>query len=132
MFDVKTLQTSAPQIEKYTKRKLFNYAYEIIPVTASCGKFSGTISINQEDGRLVFFKNNNQISFDEKERERYFQWMEIYIKMYLLANLDTKQLKNVMERKGYTSNNSELIKFVQEIDFEEIVFLVKELIPKSN
>jgi len=120
VFEVKTCQTSSPQIKKYTKTKIFSKAYEVIPVEKESEKYAGLFTINT-NGKIILFESSEPIDFEKSIQKEYFQWIEIYLKMYLLANLKTDELELMLSEHDHEINNPGLIDFAKTIPFEELL-----------
>lgn len=131
VFEVKTNQLTAPQIEKYTKTKIFNKAYEVIPSNKDPESYAGLLTIDP-DGKLMLYECKKPIPFSDVAQKEYFEWIEIYLKMYLIANLKTDELEDLIEKNSFKMSIDELIKFVKKIDFEDLVMSVKKYLEKRQ
>ena len=127
VFEVKTCQTSSPQIKKYTKTKIFTKAYEVIPVDKQPEKYAGLFTINT-NGEIILLESTKPIDFEESVQKEYFQWIEIYLKMYLLANLKTDELEKLLLEYGYDINNLGLINFAKNISFEALLKSLRDIL----
>jgi len=127
VFEVKTCQTSSPQIKKYTKTKIFSKAYEVIPVDKQSEKYAGLFTINSH-GKIILLESSEPIDFDETIQKKYFQWIEIYLKMYLLGNLKTDELEKLLLENDYKINNHGLIDFAKTISFEKLLKSIRNII----
>ena len=124
VFDVKTLQASAPQISKYIKTGIFERAYEIIPVEKEPGKF-GLFTINQ-NGEIIISESSQPIKFEHEKQTEYFNWLDVYLKMYVLANLSAAEIKILTQQNNLT--NSELLEYTKKVSLEELLISTKKLI----
>jgi len=131
VFEVKTCQTSAPQIQKYVKTKIFEKAYEVIPVEKNSEKYAGLFTIDNK-GNILITESSEPIEFDKNEQKEYFQWIESYLKMYILANLKTDELECLLKQNGYEINNGGLIGFVRTIDFEKLLESIIDKMSRRN
>ena len=127
VFEVKTCQTSSPQIKKYTKTKIFSKAYEVIPVEKESEKYAGLFTINS-NGKIILLESSDPIDFEESIQKEYFQWIEIYLKMYLLANLKTDELETLLTEHDHEINNPGLIDYVKTIPFEELLKSIRNIL----
>jgi hypothetical protein len=127
VFEVKTCQTSSPQIKKYTKTKIFSKAYEVIPVEKESEKYAGLFTINT-DGKIILSESSEPIDFEKSIQKEYFRWIEIYLKMYLLANLKTDELETLLTEHDHEINNPGLIDYVKTIPFEELLKSIRNIL----
>lgn len=127
VFEVKTGQLTAPQIKKYTKTKIFNKAYEVIPSTKKAKRYAGLIAIDK-NGYLKTYESNGPISFSNEKQKEYFEWIETYLKMYVIANLQTQELERMVQKYKFVMSIGGLIDFVKKIKFEELIKSVKNII----
>ena len=127
VFEVKTCQTSSPQIKKYTKTKIFEKAYEVIPVEKNPEKYAGLFTISTNGG-IKIFESTERIEFEQDAQREYFEWIEVYLKMYILANLKTDELESLIQENKHEMNNNGLIEFAKEIDFEELLKSVTSIL----
>ncbi|MDP2856120.1 MAG: hypothetical protein Q8N90_03325, partial [bacterium] len=69
------------------------------------------------------------ISINPLSKENYIQWLENYIKFYLIANFTNDELKEFYLNKTGSSLNkeSDLVDFVLSIDIEKILIKIKQL-----
>lgn len=131
VFEVKTCQSTSPQIKKYTDTKIFEKAYEVIPVEKEAENYAGLITINS-NGNILILESSETIEFDELKQKEYFKWIEIYLKMYLLANLKTEELESLIKEKKYEINNNGLIEFAKIVQFEELLKSIRGILSKRN
>jgi len=124
VFDVKTLQASAPQIKKYIKTGIFERAYEIIPVKKEPGKF-GLFTINQ-NGEIIISESSQPIKFEREKQTEYFNWLDVYLKMYIIANLSTSEIKILTQQNNLTNNK--LLEYTKKVSLEELLINTKKLI----
>ncbi len=127
VFEVKTCQTSSPQIKKYTKTKIFSKAYEVIPVDKQSEKYAGLFTINS-DGKIILLESSESVDFEESIQKKYFQWIEIYLKMYLLANLKTDELEKLLSEYDHEISNPGLIDFAKTIPFEKLLKSIRNIL----
>lgn len=127
VFEVKTSQTSAPQIKKYTQTKIFEKAYEVIPVEKKSENYAGLFTINS-NGDILISESHKIIEFDKAKQGIYFQWITIYLKMYILANLKTDELEYLIKERGHKINNNGLIEYAKTVDFEELLKSIKDIL----
>ncbi|MGC8621993.1 MAG: hypothetical protein ACP5U0_08780 [Caldisphaera sp.] len=129
VFEVKTNQSSAPQIKKYTQTMIFSKAYEVIPVTKKPEAYAGLITITPR-GELIKQESTKPIPFSIIKQNEYFSWIEIYLKIYILANLETNEFEDLMSKNGFVISQKQLITFIKKIEFEKLVREIKEYIDK--
>ena len=127
VFEVKTRQTTAPQIQKYTETKIFQKAYEVIPVEKEPESYAGLFTIDRQ-GKIQIFESSKSIEFVESIQNEYFDWIVVYLKMYILANLNTNELENLLKTNSYKLTNNDLIDFAKTIDFEKLLVSIKSII----
>lgn len=131
VFEVKTCQTSAPQIQKYIKTKIFEKAYEVIPVEKIAEKYTGLFTIDSQ-GNIIITESSESIEFEKDNQIEYFQWIEIYLKMYLLANLKTDEIEHLLRQNNFEVSNKGLIEFSKNIDFEKLLKSIIDTMPRRN
>ena len=124
VFDVKTLQASAPQISKYIKTGIFERAYEIIPVEKEPGKF-GLFTINQ-NGEIIISESSQPIKFEHKKQTEYFNWLDVYLKMYVIANLSIHEIEILTQQNNLTKDK--LLEYTKKVSLEELLISTKKLI----
>jgi len=124
VFEVKTNQLTAPQIKKYTNTKIFSKAYEVIPSIKKPESYAGLITINL-DGGIEIYECSTPIPFSSSKQKNYFEWIEVYLKMYLLANLTTNELEEIIYKNGLKMSSKDLLNYVTTVDFEKMLTLVK-------
>ncbi len=123
VFEVKTLQSSAPQIKKYIKTGIFNKAFEVIPFKTNGEDYAGLISFKEDVSMVVIEKNSNQ-KLNKNKQLKYLKWLNIYIKFYLLANLKTQELEIVAKTYKFSLNKNDLISFLKEIDYDSLIKII--------
>jgi len=127
VFEVKTNQLTAPQIKKYTNTKIFSKAYEVIPSTKKSESYAGLITITL-DGKIEIYECSTPIPFSSSKQQKYFEWIEVYLKMYLLANLTTSELEKIIHNNRLKMSSNDLLNYVKKIDFEKLLTTVKSTI----
>jgi len=120
VFEVKTIQRSAPQIKKYIKTGIFNKAFEVIPFKSNGEEYAGLISFKQ-NGSMVIIEENSTQKVNTKKQSKYLKWLDIYIKFYLLANLKTEELEKVSKLYKFSLNKKDLINFLKETDYNSLI-----------
>ena len=123
VFEVKTLQKSAPQIKKYIETGIFNKAFEVIPFKGYGEDYAGLISFKQ-DGSMVVIEENSKQRINKDKQSRYLEWLDIYIKFYLLANLKTEELETVSRAHKFSLNKKGLISFLKGTDYDSLIKMI--------
>jgi hypothetical protein len=131
VFEVKTNQISAPQIVKYTDTKIFDKAYEVIPCIKNPESYAGLITINPA-GQILVYECQNPIPFSAEKQRAYFNWVEIYLKVYVLANLMTNELESLLSANGIELNRKNLFNFIKSKKFDDLVRDVKRIIAERQ
>jgi hypothetical protein len=131
VFEVKTNQLEAPQITKYTETQIFNKAYEVIPCVKKPEKYAGLITTN-EFGQLLIYECPNPIPFSAKKQKTYLNWISVYLKMYLLANLRTEELEFLLSENSMVLEREGLLRFIRTVEFDRLVRSVKEILVKRR
>lgn len=118
------------QLEKYLETGLFDKGFEIHPSKSSPAEnHFGLITLNESFKIKIIFPKDRYLSKNPLSKADYIQWLENYIKFYLIANFTNDELKefylNIM---GSSLNKeSDLVNFVLSIDVEEILINIKQL-----
>ncbi|MFH1543239.1 MAG: hypothetical protein ABIE03_01770 [Patescibacteria group bacterium] len=120
VFEVKTLQSSAPQIEKYISKQIFHKAFEVIPFKKDASSYSGLITFNAEGDMTIIDKNSTQIT-DYAKESRYNKWLDTYIKFYLLANLSTDSLEKMSKELKFPLDSIGLINYLKDINYDGLI-----------
>jgi len=118
--EVKTNQIVAPQITKYTRTEIFNKAYEVIPCTKEPESYAGLITVDF-NGRLVVLESTDPIPFTKEKQQTYLDWIEEYAKFYLLTNLYTSELENLLMKNSLELSRSNLLKLVKQTSVEKLI-----------
>lgn len=131
VFEVKTNQLTAPQIQKYTETKIFNKAYEVIPAIKNAETYAGLFTVDK-NGKIIIYKPKSKISFKQSIQQDYFNWISVYLKIYILANLETSELENMIKKAGYDMSISGIVDFTKNIEFEKFLITVKKIITRQK
>lgn len=131
VIEVKTNQISAPQILKYTNTKIFNKAYEAIPCIKQPESYAGLITLDAE-GHILVFECKNPVPFSRKRQKRYFNWLKVYLKFYLIANLTTIELEELMKLANVELNRKNLLWFVKTSSVDKLIQNVRNFLGKRE
>jgi len=118
------------QLEKYLETGLFDKGFEIHPSKSSPAKDCfGLVTFDKDFKIIVSPPRNKYISNKTLSKKNYIQWLENYIKFYLIANFTNDELKEFyLNMTGSSLNKeSDLVDFVLNIDIEKILIKIKEL-----
>lgn len=118
------------QLEKYLETGLFDKGFEIHPSKSSPAEnYFGLITFDKNFKITVSPPKDRYISKNPLSKENYIQWLENYIKFYLIANFTNDELKEFYLNKTGSSLNkeSDLVDFVLSIDIEKILIKIKQL-----
>ena len=121
--EVKTASLKADkQIQKYLSFQLFNKAYEIIPHKPTPEVISGLITFD-EDGYIRVMEAQQPAVVNQVKQREYLDWLNNYIKYFLIANLSNEELDEFYSRLTGRKSRSvnQLIAFVNGLDYEKIV-----------
>jgi hypothetical protein len=127
VFEAKTGQLAAPQIEKYTKTGIFNKAYEVIPCEKLPEKYAGLFTV-ESNGKLRIFESTKPIHCDLKKQSEYIDWLQTYLKFYMIANLRTQEMEKLVSGEGYSMNRAGILDFVRGTDIEALCKSTRTLI----
>jgi len=131
VFEVKTNQLRAPQITKYTRTRIFSKAYEVIPCIKQPEKYAGLITANRL-GQLLIYECPDPIPFSPEKQKIYLNWINSYLKMYLLANLRTEELELFLSENSIVLNMESLLGFIHTVEFDRLAKSVKEILIKRR
>lgn len=120
VFEVKTLQRSAPQIKKYISTGIFNKAYEVIPFKDTSEAYTGVISFNS-NGDISVIEDNAQQEINPNKQKSYMEWLNIYVKCYLLANLTTSELEALSRKWSFQLTPIGIVEFLKQVEFETLL-----------
>jgi len=118
------------QLEKYLGTGLFDKGFEIHPSKSRPAEnYFGLITFDKDFKITVSPPQDRYISKNPLSKEDYIQWLENYIKFYLIANFTNDELKKFyLNITGSSLNKeSEIVDFVLSIDIEEILIKIKQL-----
>jgi hypothetical protein len=118
------------QLEKYLETGLFDRGFEIHPSKSKPAEnYFGLITLNGNFKVTIDSPQNNYISKNPLSKKDYIQWLENYIKFYLIANFTNDELKEFyLDLRGSNLNKeSDLVDFVLSIGVEEILERIKQL-----
>lgn len=118
--EVKTSQIGAPQIIKYTDTQIFNKAYEVIPCTKEPESYAGLITVDS-DGHLIILECKEPIPFAKEKQRIYLRWIEHYAKFYLLTNLYTSELEDMLMKNGLGLNRNNLLKLIKQTSVQKLI-----------
>jgi hypothetical protein len=113
------------QLNKYVSTGLYNLAYEIIPKKNKATKYS-LITFNKS-GILNRINTNNTIKVDSVLQKKYVEWMENYIKFYIIGNLSKDEFNEILRSSIGTPkvNAKDFIKFVISSSLEDIINIIR-------
>lgn len=118
------------QLEKYLGTGLFDKGFEIHPSKSRPAKnYFGLITFNENFKITIIPPQDSYISKNPLSKKDYIQWLENYIKFYLIANFTNDELKEFyLNIRGFSLNKeSDLVDFVLSTDIEEILGKIKQL-----
>ena len=112
------------KISKYTKTEIFERAYEIIPVEKKSGKY-GLFTINQ-NGEIIISESSQPIKYEREKQTEYFNWLDVYLKMYVIANLSTYEIEILTQQNNLTKDK--LLEYTKKVSLEKLLISTKKLI----
>ncbi len=118
------------QLEKYLGTGLFDKGFEIHPSKSRpTENYFGLITFDKDFKITVSPPQDKYISKNPLSKEDYIQWLENYIKFYLIANFTNDELKEFyLNITGSSLNKeSDIVDFVLSINIEEILIKIKQL-----
>jgi len=122
------------QLDKYLATHFFDEAYEIHPFKKMpSSSYVGLVTIDDEMMIKVILKKETR-KFTNDQQRYYFSWLTNYVKYYLIANLTNDEL-NAFYRQNTgnaISSRESIIKFINGLDFEEILAEIKRVIADGS
>lgn len=118
------------QLEKYLDTGLFDKGFEIHPAKFHPSEnHFGLITFDKDFIITVIPPQEKYTPRDPLSKNDYIQWLENYIKFYLIANFTNDELKGFYSDTAGSSLNkeSDLVDFILTIDIEQILTKVKQL-----
>lgn len=118
------------QLEKYLKTGLFDKGFEIHPSKVNPSKdYWGLITFDKDYKIKVISPQNKYIADDPMPKEDYVNWLENYIKFYLIANFSNDELSSYYSEtsKGSLNKESDLVDFVLRTKTKDILNKIKQL-----
>ncbi len=116
------------QLEKYTNTGLYEYGIELHPnKKLPSKKESALITFNSEYKISIKMpKKREKIINSKYNKEEYYEWLNNYIKFYLIANLYNDELNDfyIKKMKRKLSSTEDIVKLVKESTLDEIVGIV--------
>ncbi len=119
------------QLEKYLGTGLFDKGFEIHPSKSKPSEdYFGLITLDEDFKVTITLPQNNFISENPLSKKDYIQWLENYIKFYLIANFTNDELKDfyLSLRKSPLNKESDLVNFVLDTNIEKILEKIKQLL----
>lgn len=111
VFEVKTGSVDGSQINKYISKDIFTKGFEVIPHKARCSSYSGLINCGDR-GDINIIDINNNYKINPQKLSLYNNWLENYMKFYIIANLTDEEL--VLFKKIHRiSSTDSLIKYIK-------------------
>jgi len=123
VFEVKTLQSSAPQIKKYISKGIFHKAFEVIPFKNSGNYYSGLITFSVK-GEMKILQENSDLKVNRNQKYKYNSWLDTYVKFYLLANLTTTNLEELSRDAKFSLDKDGLIGFLKKVSYDDLIGLI--------
>lgn len=127
-------KTSTPQmskqLKKYLETGLFDKGFEIHPSKYNPAEsYFGLVTLDKDFKITISTPQNRYISKSPLSKMDYIQWLENYIKFYLISNFTNDELKEFhLDIVGTSLNKeSDLVSFVLNIDIEKILAKIKLL-----
>ena len=125
VFEAKVNQSQArEQVKKYLKLKIFDEAYELIPIHKKVHGEIGLVSINNE-GILNIQKTLEKPRVDLNKQKHYFKWLIDYIKCYLLSNLEAEELEKVLNSTNNDMNIEGFNNFIKTTPLNKVILHLK-------
>ena len=118
------------QLKKYLKTGLFDKAFEIHPSKTNPSKdYFGLVKFNRDYNLEVILPRDEYIPKEPLSKKDYINWLENYIKFYLIANFSNDELREFYSEVKEDSLNKEadLVDFVLNIKVEDILNKIKQL-----
>lgn len=118
------------QLEKYLETSLFDKGFEIHPSkTSPSENYFGLVTFNKDFKITIIPPRDSYVSKNPLSKEDYIQWLENYIKFYLIANFTNDELKEfyLSTTRSLLNKESDLIDFVLSTDIEKILRKIKQL-----
>lgn len=120
VFEVKTLQSSAPQINKYISKMIFQKAYEVIPFKKKSSNYAGLITFSSS-GEMQIINDNSDQKVNLYQQAKYYEWLNTYVKFYILANLSTSQLEKLFKDKKVALSKDSIVNYLSIIDYDKLI-----------
>ena len=127
--EAKTSTSSmAKQINKYMKTGIFTHGYEIHPFkTTSSSTNLGLIRIKSDHLiEIIPAESSTHNTLNPGQIIEYESWLEIYLKLYLLANLNQSEINefSIQINSNAIRNGLDLIELVSRVTVEKILSII--------
>lgn len=113
------------QLRKYLNTGLFEYGVELHPDKATVDSGEFALITFDKDFNIVMQppKSKKEIVNSDFSKEDYYKWLEIYMKFYIIANLNNDELNAFYKRKMKTNINNtiDIVEFISSVSIEEII-----------
>lgn len=122
------------QLKKYMNTKLYGNGYEIHPSKSSPGNkgfglltFTDNFEIKLKNAENIYITENCDFEY---RKSTYFNWLENYVKYYLIANFSNDDLNKIYEIKMKTpvSSQEDIIDFINTLNINQIFDLILKII----
>jgi hypothetical protein len=116
------------QLEKYLNTGLFDYGYEIHPSKKVPDKdYFGLISLDNNFKIKVIDPVTNFNSEKSLSKEKYLEWLEDYMKFYLLANLTNDEINDLYFQMFNLniSKQDDLVNLIHKINTKDLINKIK-------
>jgi len=121
VFEVKTGSLNGSQIKKYISMNIFSRAYEVIPHKNTKSDYAGLIHYSESGIEIV----DESKCKDTSRSKQYEDWLETYVKCYLITNMSNENFIEYKNRNSITTTR-QLIDVLKESSIKEIVKMVVE------
>lgn len=119
VFEIKTGSLDGSQIEKYISMNIFKRAYEVIPHKNAKSDYAGLIHYSKSGSEIVEESGCN----DTSRSKQYEEWLETYVKCYLIANLSNIEFIDYKNRNSIKTTR-QLIDVLKVSSINEIIELI--------
>lgn len=119
------------QLEKYLDSNLFDYGFEIHPSkNLPSEDYFGLVTIDASYKVTVTLPKDSYKAKKVLSKEDYVEWLNNYLKFYLIANMKDDEFNTfyVTKTKNKISSQEDIIKFIINLSFEEIILEINKLL----
>ncbi len=117
------------QLKKYMGTKIFNEGYQISPGNLKSYPHFGSLEIDKNYKIIVKEPEIINNNIDKNLQKEYSLWLSNYLKYYLISNLTNDEFNEfyVEKNKSIISGKEDLISFINNLEYDEIIKKIKEI-----